>query len=252
MPYKLLLIYYLGMFQKQQFIKIRNYKLELFPLAITIIGVTLLLALGIWQLYRLKEKTLFIASISHNLSSPAVSYDDLAQTQTNYGKIKLTGHFFNNKDIFLYGRKAMAPEKEGYYLLTPFQTTNGKIIMITRGWFAAKNKTKINITNTEFDKEITAIILPLERKKLFIPDNDLKNNTWFTLEHKQMMDSLGLNLENFYLVQIGPQDLPSQIIPINPDSLIMIKNDHLEYALTWFSLAICLIVIFIIYNKGKH
>lgn len=239
------------MFNQQRKIQIGSYNFEIAPLVITIIGIIFLTALGCWQLYRLKEKTAFIASMSRNLSNPGNIYDPKT-TLTIYQKIKLDGQFLQGNDIYLYGRKAMAPEKEGYYLLSPFMTTKGTVIMIARGWFAAKNKHLIQIPQAQNTHEITGIVLPLEQKRIFIPDNDIKNNVWLTLDHKDLMGHTQQTLENFYLLQIDPTDLPSLVLPISPEGLIKIKNDHLEYALTWFCLAICLGVIFYVYIKQKQ
>ena len=239
------------MLYQQKKIRIGNYNVEVVPLIITVIGIIFLTTLGCWQLYRLKEKTAFIASMSRNLSESAHVYDPKT-TATIYQKIKLNGHFLQESDIHLYGRKAMAPEKEGYYLLSPFQTDQGTVIMVARGWFAAKNKHLIQVSHAQNTHGITGIVLPLEKKRIFIPNNDIKNNVWFTLEHTSMIDYAHKNLENFYLLQIDPVDLPPLILPISAEGLIRIKNDHFEYALTWFCLSICLGIIFFIYNKQKQ
>lgn len=238
------------MIHQQKKLSVSRYHFELIPFIITLVGIIFLIALGCWQLYRLQEKTAFIASVSHNLNNPASVYE-VNQPPTIYQKIKLKGEFLKGSDIYLYGRKAMAPEKEGYYLLSPFKTTEGTAIMVARGWFAAKNKPLIqNIHNSNLI-EITGIVLPLEKQKVFIPNNDLKNNVWFTLGLQEMNSYSQQTLENFYLLEIDPIDLPKYILPISAEGLIRIKNDHLEYALTWFCLAIALGVIFVIYNKQR-
>jgi surfeit locus 1 family protein len=239
------------MLYQRKKIQIGNYNVEVAPLIITIIGIIFLITLGCWQLYRLKEKNAFIASMSRNLSDPAHVYDPQTAL-TIYQKIKLDGHFLQGSDIHLYGRKAMAPEKEGYYLLSPFVTTKGTVIMIARGWFAAKNKPLIQNVGDSNLIEIIGIVLPLEKQKIFIPNNDLKNNVWFTLKHEEMNSYAQQTLENFYLLQIDPVDLPQYILPISAEGLIKIKNDHLEYALTWFCLAICLGIIFFTYNQKQN
>ena len=239
------------MIYRQKKIQVGSYTLELLPFIITLIGIIFLITLGCWQLFRLQEKNAFIASVSRNLSNHPTVYDDKIP-QAIYRKIKLSGRFLSGKDIYLYGRKAMAPEKEGYYLLSPFQTLQGNIIMVARGWFAAKNKLQISAANISAATEITGITLPLEKKRMFIPNNDLKNNTWFTLEHQEMNSYTQETLENFYLLEIDPENLPANVIAINPEGLIKIKNDHLEYALTWFCLSICLGIIFAVYTKQKN
>ena len=239
------------MIHQQKKIRISRYHVELIPFIITLIGIISLIALGFWQLYRLQEKNAFIASVSRNLDNPALEYK-VGKPATIYQKIKLYGQFLKGSDIYLYGRKASEPAKEGYYMLSPFKTNQGSVIMIARGWFAAKNKLLIQDVSDSNSIEITGVILPLEKQKIFIPNNDLKNNVWFTLKHQEMIDYTQQKLENFYLIQMNPASLPQYILPISAEGLVKIKNDHLEYALTWFCLSICLGIIFVVYNRQKQ
>ena len=60
---------------------------------VVLITFIILISLGFWQLSRLKEKNLFLASMQANLTLPAIN---LAEIQDNlpYHKVKITGQFF--------------------------------------------------------------------------------------------------------------------------------------------------------------
>lgn len=213
-----------------------------------LITFIILVSLGFWQLNRLKEKKLFLASMQENLTSPAI---DLAEIHNNlpYQKIKLNGHFLPNKDVYLYGRRSMSSEKDGYYLVTPFKTAEDKIILVARGWFSNRNKNIITQATNDEPHELIGVTMPSEKTRSYLPANDIKNNVWLTLDLHEASKVLGLNLENFYLIEeskdISNLDI---LLPLSINHLAAIRNDHLEYALTWFGLAASLVVIYRIYR----
>ncbi len=217
---------------------------------VVLITFTILISLGFWQLSRLKEKKLFLASMQANLTSPAIN---LAEIQDNlpYHKVKITGQFLPNKDIYLYGRRSMSSEKDGYYLVTPFKTIENKVILVARGWFSNRNKNIIAQATNDRQHEIIGVTMPSEKTRSYLPANDIKNNVWLTLDLKEASQTLELNLEDFYIIAEG-KDISNLdiLLPLSINHLATIRNDHLEYALTWFGLAISLIVIYIVYKRN--
>jgi surfeit locus 1 family protein len=223
----------------------------LIPLILTIPIFIILISLGFWQLNRLKEKKLFIETVDITLNRDPVTLP-YSKNPSIYSKIKTNGYFLENLTIYLYGLRSMSIEKNGYYLLVPFKTDDNRIIMVARGWFSHNNKGNISLKNNHIHQEIIGVVLPPEKQSIFIPKNDHKNNIWFTLDLKEMSENLGLKLENFYLIQLEPENLPEIITPLDAKSLLAIRNDHLGYAITWFSLAFALLVIFGIYYKNNQ
>ncbi len=234
---------------KKNTLKISKCQVQLLPLLLTILAFVILLSLGFWQIARLQEKELFLSSMKNNLNNPPINIKALSGNKL-YAKIRANGYFLVGKNLHLYGRRSMSTEKDGYYLVTPFQTDDNKIILVVLGWFAGRHKKNIdNIIDNSM--EITGVILPGERTKLFVLDNDVKNNVWFTLDLTQASDVLGLKLEDFYLVMEGNNNRSDILKSLSIENLLNVRNDHLEYAITWFALAISLAVIFVIYNLSK-
>jgi surfeit locus 1 family protein len=236
---------------KNRIIKFNKYRIELFPLLFTILSLLVLVSLGFWQLIRLKEKNLFLTLVETNLKNLPVDFIS-ANNGTLYSKIRIKGQFLTGKDVHLYGRRSMAIEKDGYYLLSPFQTDNNEIIMVARGWFSRQDKKNIDNIKNSLNEEVIGIALPDENKRFFIPENDFKHNIWFTLNLTQMSSILGVRLEKFYLLmQADKSNISNMLKPLPINNLLNIRNDHLEYALTWFSLALALAAIFIMYHIKK-
>ncbi len=234
---------------KKNTLKIGKCQVQLLPLLLTILAFVILLSLGFWQIARLQEKELFLSSMKNNLNNPSINIKTLSGNKL-YAKIRANGYFLVGKNLHLYGRRSMSTEKDGYYLVTPFQTDDNKIILVVLGWFAGRHKKNIdNIIDNSM--EVTGVILPGEKTKLFVLDNDVKNNVWFTLDLTQASNVLGLKLEDFYLVMEGNNNRSDILKSLSIENLLNVRNDHLEYAITWFALAISLAVIFVIYNLSK-
>lgn len=230
---------------KQQF--------ALLPLIFVTITIIILILLGNWQLAKLDEKQNLIQTIEFNIASPAISIQDLDTNVPNYSKVKLSGTFLLGKNTFLYGRRSAVPEKDGYYLLSAFTAEDGKIYTVSRGWLPQSVKNNMdNFITDQQSETIEAIILPGEKKNFFVPVNDRKNNIWFTLDLNMAAEVIGSTVTSFYLMQIDSQSLPKGVIPLKTTHLNKVRNDHLEYAITWYSLAACLLLVFIIYSRKEH
>ena len=231
---------------------IGRYRIDLVLLAFTVKLLIVCIALGFWQLQRLKEKNSLLAGIEIAIISEAKKLNEVKTENILYSRLVLEGRFLEGQDIYLYGRRTAMQEKDGYYLLTPFQTLDNKVIAVARGWFSHSNKELVgrSLTSSSNIERITGIALPGEQSRMLVPGNDIKNRIWFTLDLSQMSKLLGQHVENFYLLQTSPQAFDF-LHPLSPNIVLRIRNDHKEYAITWFSLAFVLVVMFVIYSRQK-
>lgn len=234
-------------------ISICGHKLGLMSVLFVTLSIIILICLGNWQIIRLKEKENFIKAIETNIANRAIAIDDFDKNIPIYSKITVSGRFLSKKNAFLYGRRSASPEKDGYYLLSAFAADNGNIYMISRGWLPQSVKAQLNhLATTEKSEIIEAIILPGEKKNFLVPENDKENNIWFTLDLVMASEVFATNITNFYLMQIDSQTLPSGVIPLRTTHLNKVQNNHLEYAITWYSLAAAILVMFTISCRKKR
>lgn len=233
-------------------ISLFGLKFELIPFICVVIALTLLISLGNWQLNRLSQKEHFIQTIEINIKNPPITVNTINNNIKHYAKIELEGKFLKDKNIFLYGRRSASPEKDGYYLLSPFKTTNDDILLVSRGWIPQSTKDSFSEYNQPTETvKIIGIALPHEKKNFLVPDNDKKKNIWFNIDLSMAQEVVGTNITNFYLMQIGSNDLPDGGKPLSTTHLNKIRNDHMEYAITWYSLGACLVILFLIYGRKK-
>ena len=228
---------------------ILGQKFEIIPFVIVSLCTIFLIYLGSWQLERLKEKENFISTIDLNIQNPPIKMMSFQNTPELYSKVELTGHFLDNQNIFLYGRRSAYPEKDGYYFLSPFKDVSGNIYLVSRAWIPQSTKKNASSFSSKNEETIIAFVMKGEEKRFFIPDNDTKNNIWFTLDLQEARQKLGITKSDFYLMQIESLNLPEGALPLTSTYLNIVRNDHLEYAITWYSLAAFLCIIYFLYNK---
>ncbi len=224
-----------------------TYKAIIF---ITIV-CSILAGLGIWQLVRRNQKLLLIQSIEQNVNSEGLYLKEISSSIPKYTKINISGEFKNEKSIALYGYRSAYKSKHGYYLLTPFKSEHGKTYLVSRGWF--KNSTPLKDIDFSWENtktNISAFVMPGEKAGVFFPENSEK--LWFCINLKEAKEKLGTNEENFYLMQVNNQKLPKYARSLSANNLSKIRNDHLEYAITWFCLAAAAFVIFFLRARKKQ
>lgn len=223
------------------------YRALLWPVIYTIPALALLIGLGIWQIQRLHWKEGLLAHIHDQMHAPAV---DLPVKIDNpkiweYRRVRVTGHYQNGKELYLYA--AGPGSQAGYLVFTPLVRAEGKAVLVNRGW--VPEKLKDPKTREKGQREGTVTIEGIGRLTggagPFTPDNEPAKNEWFQRDIPQMAKAVG---EPLAPVIIDRDDAPVPGgWPLGGRTRIDIPNNHLEYAITWFSLAYVLVIIFAIY-----
>ncbi|MEK9690348.1 MAG: SURF1 family protein [Pelagibacteraceae bacterium] len=199
------------------------------------------LSLGTWQIIRLNWKLDLITQINNSLANEPVS---LTQAEKkNFLKIKTSGKIDFNKQIYLYNLNQEG--KPGFEVLNPI-LINEENYLINRGWipFEKKDTSEINKINQE---EITGILKIQNKANYFKPANDIEGNYWFTLNRDDIFEYTGKSFSQYIIYLSGDYKIPLPI-KISAD----ISNNHKKYAITWFSLAISILLIYLYFRKKNY
>ncbi|AIL65560.1 SURF1 family protein [Rickettsiales bacterium Ac37b] len=212
----------------------------------------MLISLGSWQIYRLKWKLNVIQAIKTNLSMDTIGNKDLVfnnKAHLNYRKVKIQGKFLHNKELYLYAGNMSPNGKPGYFIVTPFAYETDKFILVNRGFIEAKQKIPtIRSDNTQNKEQIIeGILIPETRKPYFVPNNETKKNLLFWIKLQEISNYLGIVLYNAILLQYNSNE--DELQP-NKFSLHEIRNDHLAYAITWYSMAIAVLILYFKYKNN--
>ena len=199
------------------------------------------IGLGTWQIIRLNWKNNLILEIENSLKNPPV---ELAQSKKeNFLKIKTSGSIDFDKQIYLYNLNESGTP--GFEVINPIMIGDENFL-INRGWipFEKKGTQEINV----FDQKNIIGTLKLQgRKNIFKPDNDLDENYWFSLNREDILKFTGKNFSKYIIYLDGNYQLP------RPKKVTAnISNNHQKYAITWFSLALSILLLYLYFRKKNY
>ena len=199
------------------------------------------LSLGSWQLYRLNWKLNLLSEIENSLKNDPVEFSKV--DKKNYLRIKTSGIIDFNKQIYLYNLNESG--KPGFEVINPI-IINNENYLINRGWipFDKKDKPEINLIN---ESSIIGTLKLQHKASTFKPNNDVNKNYWFTLNREDIFKYTGKKFSDYIIYLNGDYKLPKpKVITAN------ISNNHKKYAITWFSMAISILLIYLYFRKKNY
>lgn len=198
------------------------------PLIFGIAGIAVLLALGIWQLQRLAWKEVILAEIETRLAADPVDLPTSPNQKTdNRLKVAVEGAFQTGEIHVLTSIKGKGP---GFRVIAPFLTHASKRIMVDRGFVLEAEKDNPRPLGPAV---ISGNLLWPNETDGYTPAPNLERNIWFARDTNPMAEQLETLPILVVAAQIDPPG-PTQPLPVT----VNIANDHREYAITWFSLAL--------------
>jgi len=203
--------------------------------------ISVFIALGSWQIIRLNWKLDLINQIETSLKDKPVNLSSI--TQKNYLRIKTNGLIDFENQIYLYNLNEKG--KPGFEVINPFKVGN-KNYLLNRGWvpFDKKGNKIINIVD---ESNIIGILKKQTNPNRFKPKNDIINNYWFTLNRDDIFKLTGKKFSPYIIYLSGNSELPKpKLITAN------ISNNHKKYAITWFSLAISILLLYLYFRKTNY
>jgi len=222
------------------------------PTLFTAPAVLLLLALGFWQVERLFWKQDLIAQRQAAVAAPRVAAPRSLEEARGmeFHHIVDEGVFLHDKEIFL-GATSEAG-RQGYQVLTPLLEVGGRTVFINRGFIPAelKDSNKRDVGQIAGTVRIQGLLRlpPAERPAWFLPDNRPDLNYWFWVDLPAMSAADGLDRVAPFYIDADETPNPGGW-PKGGVTRLVLPNDHLQYAITWFSLAVALIVIYVLFHR---
>jgi surfeit locus 1 family protein len=200
----------------------------IFAILLGLSGIGVLVGLGVWQVQRLAWKEAILARIEAKISADPVALPKAPDAERDqYLPVVVNGQFVGEQLSVLASLKQVGP---GYRLVATFQTTDGRRIMVDRG-FQPLEETVGKVTgpatirgNLHWPDEVDS----------YTPAQPDKGGLWFARDVPAMSNYL--RTEPVLVVTWAAEPADPALIAIPVDTT-HIPNDHLTYAITWFSLA---------------
>ncbi len=203
--------------------------------------ISIFLVLGSWQLVRLNWKLDLIEQIQSSLKEEPININNTVLK--NYLRIKAIGKINFENQIYLYNLNEKG--EPGFEVINPVEINN-KNYLLNRGWipFNKKNDKEINIID---ENNIVGVLRKQIKANMFKPKNDISNNYWFTLNREDLYDFTGEKFSPYIIYLSSKNEFPkTKLITAN------ISNNHKKYAITWFSLAISILLIYLYFRKKNY
>ena len=220
-------------------------------------SLALLIGLGVWQLQRLEWKQGLIAQIEARAHAEPVTLKETvtrarAGEDVGYLRVRVEGRFDNGKERYLY---AVSDGTLGWHVITPLKTPEGEVVLVDRGFVPDAFKEPSSRAQGEINDEVavTGLARAPDTQGRFIPDNEPAENRWFWRDLDAMSRSMfpaGAPDIAPFILEAERSDIPGGW-PLGGQTRLDLPNNHLQYALTWFLLALCLVVIYVIYVRSR-
>jgi surfeit locus 1 family protein len=198
-----------------------------------IAGVAVLVGLGVWQVKRLTWKEAIIARLEQRLATAPVALPTpLDPLRDDFLRVRVTGKIGEDALHVLTSLKPWGP---GFRIIAPLTDADGQVVLVDLGYVPEAMKGEA-IRFEGAIEVVGALYWPNETDG-FTPPPDHAANIWFARDLAPMAEALGtspvLVIAESHGVSFTGGDWPKPLrLGIN------LPNDHLQYAITWFSLAL--------------
>ncbi len=240
-------------------------KRRLAPLLISAaIAFVILCGFGTWQLQRLAWKNDLIVTVETRIAmtpvvAPApVDWPGLDFVDADYRPIEVEGVFRHDQEIHVFA-SLEAPRGPvggfGYFILTPLETTDGWWVIVNRGFVPDDRADAATRPEGQLPGVVTVIGLlrQPQGRNAFTPANDVVGNVWYTRDPVAIGAELGLPADRLAPYYIDAEYDPTLAggLPQGGETTVTFSNNHLQYAVTWYGIAIALVVIVIAMIRRK-
>ena len=192
-------------------------------------GTACLLYLGKWQIDRLYWKLDVLKKIDQKIAAaPVLLPAEPSESVHKYLSVEISGQFLQESIRVLASKKRYGA---GYRIIHVFRT-NGRRLLVDLGFVGLETDYDIDLSS---DISLVGNLHWPDEVDNFTPEPDLENNIWFARDVERVASALQTEP---ILIILKDSTLKGKNIKPMPIDTTHIPNDHLQYAITWFSLAI--------------
>ena len=226
--------------------------------AAALAGFAMLASLGVWQLHRLAWKRELIERVDERIRAPVVAAPGPAQWPTvsanrhEYLRVRLQGRYLNDRETLV---QAVTKLGAGFWVMTPFETVDGYTVLINRGFVPPAQRGAATRSQDQIEGEtaVTGLVRMSEPKGGYLRVNDGAADRWYSRDVGAISAARGLTDAAPYFIDAEAIEPAIAGAPVGGMTVITFANNHLQYALTWFALALMLAGgAFLVFRHERH
>jgi cytochrome oxidase assembly protein ShyY1 len=236
----------------------------------TLAMVAVCIGLGVWQLQRRVEKHALIAALTERLATepallpPPPAWSKLTAQKDEFRRVRFRATYGAGADAMVYSSGSAVRDDvsgPGTWAFIPARLESGEVIVINAGFVPntmqdrAQQDRAVTRLITGEAADLTGYIRFPESAGLLTPSANVVKRLWFARDHLAMAQALGWAsgskpVAPFYIDLEQPA--PPSGIPKPGPLQVHLKDDHLQYAITWFALAGAVAVAFLVWWRGRR
>jgi cytochrome oxidase assembly protein ShyY1 len=216
----------------------------LVPSLMTFAMVAVTLWLGVWQMQRKATKETLVAALDERITAapqplpPARDWSRLSPGRDEFRRVRFAARF-GGPDVLVYAGAGSTLRTDvsgpGYWVFTPARLATGETVVVDRGFVAEGQQARIAVPQGE--AELVGVLRFPESRGWLTPTEDRAKRLWFLRDQVAMAEASGWgSVAPFYVGLESP--VPEGGVPKPGAVQPKLRNEHLQYALTWFGLAL--------------
>jgi cytochrome oxidase assembly protein ShyY1 len=236
----------------------------------TLAMLAVFIGLGLWQLQRRAEKHALITALTERLASPpaplppAPQWRALTAANDEFRRVSFTATYPHLPDAMVYSAGSAVREDisgPGTWAFLPARLPSGETVVVNTGFVpntmqdrGVEDRAVARLARDQ-QVELTGYLRFPEAAGLLTPAENPDKRLWFTRDHLAMAQRLGWGKEGshvapFYIDLETPA--PESGIPKPGPLDVHLKDDHMQYAITWFALAAAVAIAFAVWLRGAR
>lgn len=207
---------------------------------IAFVGVV---ALGIWQLERRAWKHALIAQVGARVHAAAVpapgpsEWKDITANHDAYRRVTVRGRYLNDRETYVRATTSLG---SGYWVLTPLRSERGFTVLVNRGFVPPERHATHD--SVEGIATVTGLLRITETDGSFLRGNDPAHNRWYSRDVAAMARAKRLSNVAPYFIDADADPMLPKGAPVGGLTVISFSDNHLAYALTWFAMALMVLI----------
>jgi cytochrome oxidase assembly protein ShyY1 len=231
----------------------------------TLAMVALFVGLGVWQLQRRIEKHALIAALTERLAAapdplpPPAQWNALHPDRDEFRRVRFTASYQHAADAMVYSSGSAVRDDvsgPGTWAFLPARLPGGQTVVVNAGFVqntmqdrGLQDRAVARLTGGPV--ALTGYIRFPERAGVLTPAENVTKRLWFTRDHLSMARALGWGeVAPFYIDLESP--VPDSGIPKPGPLEVHLKDDHMQYAITWFALAGAVVIAFGVWWRAQR
>jgi surfeit locus 1 family protein len=231
------------------------------PTLVALGAIATFIGLGTWQVQRKAWKEALIESLDQRLSAapadlpPRERWAKLDPAKDEFRHVKFSAAFVPGAEALVYtSGSALRSDVSGpgYWTFAPAQVATGGIVVVNRGFVPEGRQDPVTraVATAAGRADFVGVMRWPESRGMFSAKDDPARNVWFTRDPAGIAAAKGWGeVAPFYIELESPQ--PPGGLPRAGPLTANLRNEHLQYAITWYGLAFVVAVMFVYWVRGR-